>query len=108
MLSEPGNLLLDAGSPTEQEQFQILLQTPGLRLERIVSHGQATPPGQWYDQDDPEWVLLVRGSAELAFDRGRKVELKAGDYVLIEAGSRHRVAVCSDDAIWLALHFKSG
>jgi cupin 2 domain-containing protein len=107
MLPEPGNLLLDAGAPTDQEQFQILLQAPGLRLERIVSYGQPTPPGQWYDQDDPEWVLLVCGNAELDFGQGRKVALEAGDHLLIPARTRHRVAICSDDALWLALHFKS-
>ena len=46
-----------------EEIFDALLQTDHFQLERIVSAGQATPPGEWYDQETQEWVLLLRGSA---------------------------------------------
>ena len=35
------------------------------------------------------------------------LSLKAGDYLLIPARARHRVASCSQDALWLALHVKA-
>ena len=85
------------------EEFDILLQTPKLRLERILSHGHASPPGFWYDQAEAEWVALLRGAAELEFEDGL-LPLKAGDALLIPAHCRHRVASCSADALWLALH----
>lgn len=88
------------------ERFTPLLQSPALRLEQIVSHGHATPPGRWYDQDRPEWVLLVRGRARLAFEGEGALELVAGDHLLIPAHARHRVDAVSDDAVWLALHFE--
>ena len=87
------------------ETFDTLLETDGLKLERIVSHGQAGGPDDWYDQEHPEWVALLKGEAVLAFDPGEPVTLRAGDTLLIPARRRHRVASVSDDALWLALHF---
>jgi cupin 2 domain-containing protein len=82
-----------------------LLERAGFRLEQIASNGQASAPGFWYDQANDEWVLLTRGEAVLEFEQER-VELKAGDYLLIPAHIRHRVASCSQDALWLALHME--
>jgi cupin 2 domain-containing protein len=45
-----GNLL--SGLPARslaEEVVETLLELPGLRIERIVSTGQATPEGEWYD-----------------------------------------------------------
>ena len=92
-------------SEQHDEQFIALLQTPQLRLEQIISHGQGTTAGCWYDQGDPEWVLLVRGTATLQFEAGEIVAVKAGDYLLIPAPLKHRVECCSADALWLALHY---
>ena len=83
-----------------------LLRQDGLLLEQIVSHGKASPEGFWYDQSKPEWVALLRGTARLEFDDGDR-PLVAGDALLIPAHCRHRVAECSQDAIWLALHFQA-
>ena len=96
--------LMDA--PTgETEIFRTLLDLPGIRLQQIVSNGQASAAGFWYDQKQPEWVMLVRGTALLRFDPGGDVRLKAGDFLTIPANSRHRVESVSSDAVWLALHF---
>ncbi len=91
--------------PAETETFQTLLDLPGIRLEQIISNGQASAEGFWYDQKQPEWVMLVRGEAVLRFDPGGDVTLKTGDYLLIAANARHRVESVSADALWLALHF---
>ena len=74
------------------------------RVERIVSHGHASAPGDWYDQDGDEWVVLLAGDAVLRFERGGDVALKAGDWIAIPAHSRHRVESTSADALWLAVH----
>jgi len=92
-------------APETTETFHALLDLPGMRLERIVSNGQAGPEGFWYDQNNPEWVMLVRGEAVLRFDPGGDVPLKAGDYLMIPANTRHRVESVSTDAVWLALHY---
>ena len=74
------------------------------RLEHIVSRGAASPDGFWYDQENPEWVALVRGAAVLEFPSGR-LALRAGDCLLIPAHREHRVAETSADAVWIAAHF---
>ena len=106
MPPETINLLQDVPDRAAAEQFVPLLQRDGLLLEQIVSHGHASPDGFWYDQPQPEWVALLRGSARLEFDDGER-PLLAGDAVLIPAHCRHRVAECSLDAVWLALHFRA-
>lgn len=104
---EVRNLL--AGIPTEmpEEVFQEILGTACFRIERIVSRGQVSPPGFWYDQETAEWVLLVAGSATLRFADGRKVDLGPGDYLLIPRHLRHRVERTDPEreTVWLAVHY---
>jgi hypothetical protein len=66
--------------PLPDEVVDLLVERSGLRIERIVSTGQATPEGQWYDQETNEWVLLVQGAAHLRIegeeeDRARRRRL---------------------------------
>lgn len=104
-----GNLLADLPSPSAEEKVTALLSEAKLRIERIVSTGQASPPGFWYDQDRPEWVLVVAGAAVLRFeDESEPRRLAVGDYLLIPAHCRHRVD-WTDPAVatvWLAVHFE--
>jgi len=91
------------------EVQEILLQTGSFRLERIVSAGHATPEGQWYDQDTPEWVLLLSGAAGLKFQGEPEIRvLKSRDYLLIPAHCRHRVEWTDPEppSVWLALHYQ--
>ena len=89
-----------------EELFETLLQTPALRVERIVSTGQMTPPGQWYDQERDAWVVLLQGAATLEYEAGELQPLSAGDHVLIPARRRHRVIFTSQQppCLWLAIH----
>ena len=91
--------------PGESEETIHLLSCDAFRLEAITSRGQASPSDFWYDQENDEWVALLRGSAALVFEDGETLDLKAGDFLLIEAHRRHRVSMTSNDAVWLALHF---
>ena len=101
--------LFDPISPeVTGEIFQVLLSTGNFRLERIVSAGQATPPGEWCDQDTHEWVALLSGGAGLSFeDEPEPRVLRPGDYLLIPAHRRHRVEWTDPEAptVWLALHY---
>jgi len=104
-----GNLFSRIPPRLSEEIFETLLETSGFRLERIISEGQATPPGQWYDQDTREWVVLLRGSAGLRFENeGELRVLRPGDYVHIEAHERHRVEWTDpqEKTIWLAIHYR--
>jgi len=102
---------LFAGLPSAalaDEQFATILQRPGLRIERIVSTGQASPENFWYDQDEGEWVLLLQGEAKLRFaDEADARHLRAGDFIDIAAHRRHRVDWTSPDGatVWLAVFY---
>ena len=57
---KPENLFNGIPDELPEELFTTLHQAKGLRIERIVSHGHASPPGFWYDQDGFEWVVVFR------------------------------------------------
>lgn len=93
--------------PQAAEQLEALLVRPGVRIERIVSSGQASPAGFWYEQAEAEWVLLASGAALLRFeDEAEARRLAAGDWLYIEPRRRHRVEWTATDApsVWLAVH----
>ncbi|PSN16062.1 cupin [filamentous cyanobacterium CCT1] len=101
-----GNLFQLPSPLPAVEVFTALVETPHLRIERIISTGQTTPPGEWYDQGQAEWVILLQGSATLTYADGTALTLEPGDYVLIPAHVRHRVDYTSHEppCIWLAVH----
>ncbi len=79
-MSGPANLFADIPADLPEELFTDLLDGRRFRLERIVSRGHATPEGEWYDQENDEWVVLLRGAAELVFgDDSAPVRLEPGD-----------------------------
>ena len=87
----------------------MLLERPGLRLERIHSCLAVSPEGFWYDQQEMEWITLLQGSAALRFaDEDRDRQLRCGDSLLISAGRRHRVTATdpAPGTVWLALFWR--
>ncbi len=96
-----GNLYEDALPPATGERFDTLLSHQGLVIERIVSTSRIE--SQEYVQEQDEWVLLLTGEATLEV-AGRKVPLKAGDYLFVPARTPHTVQKVSDGALWLAVH----
>lgn len=93
----------------DQEIFEPLLSLDNMKIERIISTGQTTPPGEWYDQSLAEWVILLQGEASVSYRDGSTVELKSGDYVFIPPHQEHRVEYTSSKppCIWLAIHIKT-
>jgi cupin 2 domain-containing protein len=88
------------------EKFEPIVSGKNIQIERIISTGQTTPSGQWYDQELDEWVILLQGEAELSYADDTRIRLKAGDYLLIPAHTKHRVEYTSIEpaCIWLAVH----
>lgn len=102
------NLFAPRPEAALEEVIEVLWKTAHFRLERIVSGGQATPPGEWYDQDTDEWVVLLTGGAGLRFEAESEPRmLRPGDHLLIPAHRRHRVEWTdpSQPTVWLALHY---
>lgn len=105
-MTDLDNLFRIPVTPSPQEKLDQLAAGAGIRIERIVSTGQSTPEGEWYDQEQDEWVALLQGEAVLAYEDGEKVQMVAGDHLLIPAHVRHRVESTTSDpaCIWVAVH----
>ena len=106
-----GNLL--HGLPVRalaEEIVDTLLDWPGIvRIERIVSTGQSTAEGEWYDQESDEWVLLVEGAARLRIEgEDEDRALGEGDWIMLPAHCRHRVTWTQVEppTVWLAIFIK--
>ncbi|NPU86267.1 MAG: cupin domain-containing protein [Syntrophaceae bacterium] len=103
------NIFADIPDLIQEELFTPILHSAGCRIERIVSRGHRSPEGFWYDQDEDEWVVLLKGSAALRFkDRDEFVTLKPGDHILIEKNRRHRVEWTDPggETVWLAVYYR--
>jgi cupin 2 domain-containing protein len=102
----PGNLYQQIPADLPQEITESLLETENLKVERILSNGQCSAPGFWYDQEQNEWVLLVKGAAKLQFESD-SVHLQPGDYLNIPAHVKHRVewTTADEETIWLAIFY---
>jgi cupin 2 domain-containing protein len=100
------NLFADIPSGLSSEFFTTLIELNHLRVERIVSHGHALPEGFWYDQDEHEWVVVLRGMARVSIE-GDVKDLKPGDFLNIPAHQKHRVEWTAPDepTIWLAIFY---
>lgn len=92
-----------------EELVEVLARGKDVRIERIVSTGQASPPGFWYDQPESEWVALLAGEAELRLEnREQPLRLRPGDFVEIPAHCKHRVewTAANSPTVWLAVFFQ--
>lgn len=103
------NIFANVSEKLADEEFVELVSALNVRIERIVSTGHASPPGQWYDQESAEWVIVLRGSAGLQIEgeEGPRA-LAPGDHVRIPAHKRHRVEWTNpkQPTVWLAVHYR--
>ncbi|MBI9020185.1 MAG: cupin [Verrucomicrobia bacterium] len=102
------NLFENIPENAPEELVTVLLSAEGVRIERIVSFGQASPEGFWYDQRENEWVLLLEGSATVRHEKGRtSIKLQPGDHLNLPSGCRHRVEQTDPNGrtVWLAVFY---
>jgi cupin 2 domain-containing protein len=102
------NLFEDVPTQLPSELIEVLAEGESVRIERIVSTGHATDPDNWYDQEQDEWVVVLKGEAKLRFDDGELVTMTPGDHLLIPAHRRHRVEWTTPDepTVWIAVFFE--
>ena len=105
------NLFQSIPSNFPKEITEVLASSGNVRVEKILSSGQTSPEDFWYDQTEHEFVCVLQGQTILEFDDGetsfRKVEMKPGDWILIEPHQKHLVIYTSKSevTIWLAVFF---
>jgi cupin 2 domain-containing protein len=105
------NLFAELPGARAHEIVERLAGNGAVRIERIVSHGQASPEGFWYDQDEAEFVVLLAGAARLRLaDEAEPRELAPGDCLDIAAHRRHRVEWTdpAQPTVWLAVFYREG
>jgi cupin 2 domain-containing protein len=104
-----GNLYAGIVHDALDERFDTLFARDGMLIERIVSTGQASQAGFWYDDAREEWVVVLAGAATLEFEDAPEAphRLLPGDHVHIPAHCRHRVAWTDPGVptVWLAVYF---
>ena len=108
MTASPNNLFTGIPLNLPSELETLLASGRQFRLKRIVSRGHTSAPGDWYDQQEDEWVILLSGAARLEFeDEDELLGMNPGDHLLIPAHRRHRVqwTAPGTDTVWLALYF---
>ena len=87
--------------PTSGEDFHTLARVAGTRIEHIVSSDSPDDAVQLQAWD--EWVLLLAGAARLEVD-GQPLAMSARDWLVIPAGTPHRVLGTEPGTEWLAVH----
>lgn len=104
------NLFADLPTDLPEELVEVLTENKHVRIERIISTGHASPDDFWYDQDEHEWVVVLKGEAKLLFeDDDEPIHLRPGDFVNIPAYRKHRVEWTTPDepTVWLAVFYSS-
>ncbi|QEG41246.1 cupin domain-containing protein [Roseimaritima ulvae] len=106
----PDNLFADLPTAFPEELIEVLVENQHVRIERIVSAVHTSPEGYWYDQDEAEWVVVLKGEAKLLFeDDDDPIPMRPGDHVLIAAHRKHRVQWTTPDeaTLWLAVFYSN-
>ena len=101
------NIFKDIPENLPEELFTQLLESKNVQIERIVSEGQSSPTGEWYDQLQNEWVIVLQGEAVIEYENTEQRTLNVGDFAFIPTHTRHRVSwtTATQQTIWLAIHW---
>ena len=104
---EKGNLFKNIPESLPDEILENIVKSKNCKIKRILSKSHTTPEGKWYDQDENEWVMIIKGSAELLFKNNKRVKMQEGDYINIPAHVKHRVEKTDSEkeTIWLAVFY---
>ena len=98
------NFLDNISKDSNDEIFETVISNDKVKIERIISYGQTTPKDYWYDQDEDEFVLILKGSAKIQYDDGTIYTLNINDSLYIPVHQKHQVIYTSNPTIWIA-HF---
>ena len=105
--NEVGNIFKLPERLPSAELFEKLIDNERILIEKVVSTGQVTPAGEWYDQDKDEWLIVLQGEGALGYEDGSQIKLTKGDYLFIPAHQKHRVEYTSSEpaCVWLTIFF---
>lgn len=99
-----GRLRPPADAPVTGEDTHELVRTGPVVVEQILS-AASTEPVDYLEEHD-EWVVVLAGAATLGVG-AELLQLTPGDWVLLPAGTPHRVTETQAGTSWLAVHVGS-
>lgn len=101
------NLFDDLVFDKSSEKLETLIENEKVKIEKIITSGQASKKGFWYDQEWDEFVVVLEGSAQITFET-KQVTLEKGDFLYIKAHERHHVSWSDPNIVtlWLAVYIK--
>jgi cupin 2 domain-containing protein len=99
-LIRPNNLYNQISPDENTEVFTTLFQNDSIKIESIRSWLKT--PGEIYNQEQDEWVILLEGEAELEIDN-QIIILKKGDNFLVPKHTIHRVLSTTKNALWIGV-----
>jgi glyoxylate utilization-related uncharacterized protein len=94
-----GQLLAATAAPATGEHAHEIVRTRSVRIEQVLS-GSLEPVG--YLQAEDEWALVLGGAATLEVE-GERMELGAGEWVFLPAGTPHRLLRADPGTNWLTV-----
>jgi cupin 2 domain-containing protein len=108
MMMKKLNIYSNIPEKLSDEIVDVIFQSEIIRIERIISDGQASPDNFWYDQEENEWVILLKGKAKIKYQDQSEQNLTEGDYIFIPSHKKHRVEWTDNNTktVWLAMFFK--
>ncbi len=103
-----GNVFRSVPDKIPNELFEDIISGDNIRIERIISYGHTSPASGWYDQNENEWVILLKGEAKIEIENEELIHLLGGSYLNIPSHTKHKVVWTKPDmeTIWLAIHYK--
>lgn len=104
----PANFFKNIPDNLPEELIEVIGGSENVKIERIVSRGHASPPDFWYRQDQHEFILLLKGQAQLSFQTpDDRLILNPGDYITISAQRPHRVdwTAANEETLWLTVFY---
>ncbi|MDO5725658.1 MAG: cupin domain-containing protein [Tissierellia bacterium] len=85
-----------------EERVSKLFENEKILIEKINSNCAPSGP---YNQEQDEWIVLIRGAAVIELE-GEKIALEKGDSFFIAKNRAHKVLKTTDDALWLTVFIK--
>ncbi len=101
------NIFENIPKELDEELFEKIISNKSVNIQRIISKGHTSPESGWYDQNESEWVIVLKGEAVISFETKSDVRLKNGDYLNIPPHTKHKVSwtIPNEETVWLAIHY---
>lgn len=100
-----GRLAEASTGPARGERVEEIIRVGGVVVNQILS-GRLDAAGD-YLQDHAELAIVLAGGAVMEVD-GDRLDLAAGDWVLLPADTPHRLISTEPGTSWLTIHLGPG